>query len=346
MTSLFMRHKSFLLGCLFFTSCSLANADWNSFNSDVVNTQIIPGYERLQSSASSLDKAREKFCRNKKDTQAYSSFKNSYAEFGVAWQAVQHIRFGPISYAKRDVSIQFWPDKKGYSGKRIHEFKKNTDIALSEQEFPTSRFSIGALNVLERILYSKEPIGNRSCELLALHTQNVLLISSELAVEWKESMRKQFEDPRQLDGFFEDEIDAATALLKGAAENLEVISALKLLRPMGSSAKKAKFQRLEAWRSGLSLPFITENLDVSIAMIETLQKNIPNAELSSTTSILESAKNRLMSINLPLAKAIKSNEQYRELKDIAQDLIHAHSELENTLTKMGIHLGFNSRDGD
>lgn len=328
-----------------------SEAEWKTFNNASVVQFIIPAYEALNSASRRLHNSTEKLCQSPTHESLEQSRK-SFHQTMDAWQSVQNITFGPIEFSMRSHSMQFWPDKKNHIGKHLAALiASNKPELLNKDNFQKASISVKGLPAIERILFSKTALTELEtnkfhCSVLTTISQNVESISSSLRTEWQEHMRKQFADAKQLDGYFEDDIDAATALLKTMIEPLEVIRDLKLKRPMGSAFGKEKFKRLESWRSQRSLRNIELNIRSLAQMFMRLEALLPVETFKDISLQYQQLNLAITQLNAPLEEAIRTDEGYQAALTISNKISTLHKDLETAITALGIHLGFNSRDGD
>ena len=223
------------------------------------------------------------------------------------------------------------------------------DLPVSVKGFPA----------IERLLYRKDSLAKLkqnpfACQVGLRIARYIASSSKAMATEWRESMLPQFEDPTQLDGYFEDELDAATTLLKALVEPLEIMRNLKLLRPMGSSAEAAKPTRLESWRSELSL----KNLQANLASLRAMYALPDQRGASSMRNLLGQEKQRLIdslfdqaqtqmsSMPGSLETILETEAGHAASLELANSLHVLHDALRDALVEMGVSLGFNSQDGD
>jgi predicted lipoprotein len=331
--------------------------DWKSFNNTTINQFVIPAYASLSSSAKSLHQNTRALCTTPSESTLKQS-RQSFHKTMDGWQSIQNITFGPIEFSMRAHSMQFWPDKKNHIGKHLGKLlASNNPSLLSEDKFQRSSISVKGLPAIERILFGQSALDDiRSqefrCQVLTTISQNVLSISHALHTEWQNHMREQFADAKQLDGYFEDDIDAATALLKTMIEPLEVIRDLKLKRPMGSAFGKEKYKRLESWRSERSL----RNVELNIRSLQQmftgkdgqsgLSVMLPKKAFENIAQQYEDLLRIIRRIDGPLEHAIQTSEGYQAITQVYQNIGELHTKLEKTAYELGIQLGFNSRDGD
>lgn len=341
----------------FTPSANAKERDWHAFNLGVVTHHILPAYQALETSAANLATESQQLCTHS-NTKQLDQARAAFHLTMDAWQAIQHIAFGPIEYDMRSHKLYFWPDKKNHTGKQLAKLFKSEDVTrLEDEAFQYASVSIKGLPAIERILFAEtalEALQSQPfrCQVLVKISTHVREISQALAKEWLTYMLPQFKDSQQVDGYFEDDIDAATALLKALVEPLEIIKDLKLLRPLGSEFGKQKPKRLESWRSERSLDNLRHNLLAARVMLfgnEHFKGLAPHLGKSAAAGLAEqltAIEHTLQSIEPPLFTAISTDKGYDATKRLATQLSQLHTQLEALMSGLGIHLGFNSRDGD
>jgi len=324
--------------------------NWSAFNIKLVTQQIIPGYKAMSAATDSLEQSSKQLCLLKDDASLLA-VKVAFHQSMDAWQSIQYVNFGPIEYAMRSASLQFWPDKKNHIGKQLNQLVSSKDTARLAQKFDGMSVSIKGLPAIERLLYTADSLTELSqdpyrCQVLQRISQNASEISHALSSEWQNFMLAQFEDASGIDGFFEDEIDAATALLKTIVEPIEIVRDLKLKRPLGSQFGKQKFKRLESWRSQRSLRNIRLNIKVIENSLPLLNSVLTYGDANRIAKQLAKVTTLIDQIPSPLEQSIQTESAYEVLIQLVTQLNLLHKNLEQGVSKVGIHLGFNSRDGD
>jgi len=338
---------------------------WKAFNISTVENYIIPAYSALAESNSKLHVTTQTLCKTLASSSTVlvernlASVKDAFHQSMDAWQYIQNINFGPIEIGMRNHSIQFWPDKKNHIGKQLLKLISDNDpSALTSNEFENASVSVKGLPAIERLLFNDELFGafknkSFSCEVLVGISRYLMSTSKSLHEEWELSMLPQFRDAKQLDGYFEDDIDAATSLLKTLVEPIEVIRDLKLQRPLGNQFDKVKFKRFESWRSERSL----KNIKLNILSLESLfigalakdkglQLLLTESEYKAIKQDFTKVLNNIQQIESPLKKSALTASGYQSTESLIASLTELHVNLETAITHSGIRLGFNSRDGD
>jgi hypothetical protein len=353
--------KILLINCLFGLSSSfvIAESDWRSFNTSTATNHVLPAYKQLALTTTSMSRKTGAFCESP-TPKALVEVKQEFASALNAWQAIQHINFGPVETLSRHAAMEFWPDKKNHVNKHLTKLvaTKNDD-KLIPGNFVQNSIAIRGFPAIELLIYNKDALRQLSddtfrCQVLIAISEHVSLTSQALEKEWA-AMLSQFSDPTQVDGFFEDDIDAATALLRTLVEPLEVIEDLKLKRALGSNVSFAKPKRLESWRSAQTL----NNLKTNLASLQSLysgdsasnQTNGLSALLSKKQDLAIKAQfaevNRdLSKLPSPLTEHINKAETYAALNGVRESIQLLRESIEKSIASLGINLGFNSRDGD
>lgn len=335
--------------------------EWRDFNLVTVKQLIIPAYQDLSHKASQLHAETIQLCREPDNTDLnLVKARLAFHETMDAWQFIQNVQFGPIQTLMRNYSMQFWPDKKNHVEKQLRQLiNSENNNALSETEFHKASVSIKGLPAIEHLLFNEKESPNLfkkpfHCQVLQRIAAYTAKTSQDLVKEWQE-MQTQFEDATQLDGYFEDDIDASTSLLKTLVEPIEVIRDLKILRPLGSEIGQQKIKRLESWLSERSLRNIQFNIkslskiyhgDNKDIKFKGLMPLLDKQAAQRISTLFAQIKTDLNDIPAPIERSLDTPKTYQALQTLSNSLKLLHAQLESAIAEQGIHLGFNSRDGD
>lgn len=356
-----------LLGSLWFQPVLAAptNEQWQAFNLAVIDQHITPRYQQLAHQADELLLANTTLCQTL-DESSLNASKKAYNLTMDAWQGIQHIRFGPVETLMRIFSMQYWPDKKNHIGKHLESLiSSNDDTLLSSDRFYGLGISVKGLPAIERILYADDALAKLKadpfrCKVNIRIAAYVAEMGRDTELEWQTVMRPHFQDVNSGDDYFEEDLEASTLILKALVEPLEVIRDLKIDRPLGKSADNVKYKRLESWRSARSLRNIVLNISALEALYkgDVYQDDGSNKGLANVQHLLETKdsnaialqfkalKSQLEKVPSPLKESIRTEEGRKALLLASEMITGLHNNLEKTLAANGIHLGFNSRDGD
>lgn len=351
-----------ILGCLWFQPAFSAptSEQWHGFNLAVIDKHITPRYQQLAAQGDKLLSANTALCKAL-DESSLETAKQEYNQTMDAWQGIQHIRFGPVEILMRNFSMQYWPDKKNHIGKHLERLiSSNDDALLSSDRFYRLGISVKGLPAIERLLYADEALAKLKadpfrCKVNVRIAAYIAEMGRDIVLEWETVMRPHFENVNSEDDYFEEDLEASTLILKAQVEPLEVIRDLKIDRPLGRTAKKVNYKRLESWRSARSL----RNIELNIAALEALfvgdgsKNDIANVQhllapddAKAITSQFKALESQLAKIPSPLKDSIQTEDGRKALVTASEMITRLHENLETTLATNGIHLGFNSRDGD
>ncbi len=351
-----------LLGSLWFQSALAepTNKQWHEFNLAVIDQHIVPRYQQLERQGDKLLSANTALCEVLDESSLQAS-KAAFNHTMDAWQGIQHVRFGPVEILLRHFSMQYWPDKKNHIGKHLERLiADNDEELLTSDRFYRLGVSVKGLPAIERLLYADDALAALKanpyrCMVAVRISAYVAEMGRDIVLEWDSVMRPHFANVNSGDDYFEEDLEASIFILKALVEPLEVIRDLKIDRPLGKRAGKAKYKRLESWRSARSL----RNIQINVSELKALFKGDGKQDSSASVQHLldetdakailrqfSALESQLKSIPSPLEETINTPEGRSELLKASSMITSLHESLEAAMVKNGIHLGFNSRDGD
>lgn len=354
---------AYVLTCLLFIGThNTANAavtlqQWQQLNQSIVHGHILPAYENLALQSTQLkDKTRE-FCESP-DNSTLLATQQQYKHTLVAWQAIQHVTFGPIELLMRSYSIQFWPDKKNLTSKQLNKILAAEDPAsLTDEAFQTASIAVKGLPAMERLLFTDSALTQIQqkpfrCEFLQAISHYIERQTSNTFSEWQ-AFKEEYAYLESEEGLYEDSEEAAIDLMKAQIEPLEIIKDLKVLRPLGKS--KAKAKRLENWRSEHSL----QNIQINISSLHYMFSGVEGSNLYSllkaqgAEDLAEGIDEQFIALEkilqqlpTPLSQYLHDQEVREQLLLLTQGLNLLHTLLAKSMGLLELQLGFNSRDGD
>lgn len=326
-------------------------------NATAADQHLLPAYQGLAAATADLDAAMLAQCRSDPAARP-AQLKSAFADAFLAWQGVQHLRFGPIQVLSRDFRFQLWPDKRGSVRKHLARLLASKDPArLGPEAFASGSAAVQGFGALERLVYPSAGNGSAddaawTCRVAAAMTANLAGMASATLAEWRDgdtAHRTMFATAADGNDYYEDAAELSGKLLNALHTQLERMVTQKLDRPLGDGADKVYPKRAEAWRSALSLPALRANTVALQALYHTafagpLDGRAPDAAM---TAGFEQALRQIDAIERPLAEAVTDpaiREQLVALRATLSDLQrHTATALAN---KLGLSLGFNSLDGD
>lgn len=338
-------------------SAQVSPEQWRDYNLNIVDNHIQPGYQQLAEQSSILHERIAQLCQQPSE-QALQQAQMQFRDTAIAWQAIQHISFGPIDFLQRRYSMHFWPDKKNLTSKQLNLMLQAEDPkALSEESLQNASIAIKGLPALERILFAEHALDEITkspyrCQYAAAVGGYISTQSRNTAQEWRE-YRSEYTQISNEEGVYETAEEAAIDLLKAQVEPIEVIYNRKLLEPMGKT--KAKPRRLENWRSGNSVA----NLQSNIAALHQMFSGISGSNLSTllqqqgqetiAATIEQQFKQieqHLAALPQPLSRHINKPAVRKQLITLVTEMETLHTAFLAAVQALNLELGFNSQDGD
>lgn len=334
--------------------------DWQSYNLETLNDDILPAYQRFASSAETLEAAGRALCQSPTEERlqsAQAAFRNTLND----WQGVSHLQFGPVTYLMRNYSIEYWPDRKGIGRKQLRDtLALPADTPLDQQFFHEASISIKGLPALEQLLFAEDALSDLKgeglhCRLTQAIAENLSGMAGGIYGDWQREGMALAESPATDD---EGEADEGAIppfsvdLMKSMVEPIELIRDTKLIAVMGKGPDNTYPHRAESWRSEQSLSNIRKNLEAAYALFE--------GERSGVDQLLRQSGNMDLAVAIeqqfelldaqldPLGDSLTAalTDHYSELTRLVQSLKTLDNLLTQATQTLGVQLGFNSRDGD
>ncbi len=260
------------LAAMFASTTSASEIDWSEAHSQVVHNNFVAPYRQLANSTQALAKQVAQLCEaihsepdttQEKLTQTQNRFKKSYLD----WAKVQHITIGPMAFLERRERIQYWPDKHKVTGRQLWRLlaQINEGSSLTLEQLQGKSVALQGLPVLERMLFSeKHPLDSSRCLIAIKVTENLYTIAKENYMAWISAPVKfaqELLEPHPSLGIYPSQEVIAEIFFNQLTTQLLIVEKLKLERVIKKGSKvKNKPRELEAWRSGLSLSLIRQNL--------------------------------------------------------------------------------------
>ncbi|MCP5301310.1 MAG: imelysin family protein [Chromatiaceae bacterium] len=319
---------------------------------DVARHHIVPAYAHLAATTRGLDEAAAR-CG---DADA-SALRMRFADAFLAWQGINHLRFGPIQVLSRDFRFQLWPDKRGSVTRHVNALLASRDAAqLAPDTFAAGTAAVQGFGALEYLLYdnarSADVDPGWRCRVLRTITANLARMAADTLAEWRDGEQahvKMFATAADGNSYYDSAGEVAGRLLNNLHTALEHVASNKLGRPLGETADKASPKRAEAWRSGLSLDAVKANLAAAHALYRhAFAPALTDPALADRIdAAFDAASEAADAITPPLAQAVVAAESRRAVQALQWQVEVLESLLADQLAPaLGLGLGFNSLDGD
>ncbi len=169
--------------------------DYAGINADVSAHHIRSGYGQLNEKVQALFSALKDLCKNTTTTtldQARLAFHGAVD----AWQAVEHIRFGPAQTQNAHARANFWPDKRGRVDKHLWRLmtRKDAEAALKPIAFAKGSVAVQGFSALERLLFGNDVLAQikrpatavTPCAVATAISVNITDLAKALVTEWRQ----------------------------------------------------------------------------------------------------------------------------------------------------------------
>ena len=367
-----------MIGSLFLVACGDESAE-QQLLAHAAHGIITPWYVELDAHASQFVTQSAAFCQaGQEKTDLYPQLQQQWRNTMTAWARVQPIGFGPIEDGNLRWKLQFWPDRKDLTRKKVEALISGDEV-LSAERIASASISVQGLAALEYLLfderggtlkrYINDPQAQRRCHMLEAITTRVQQVTFQLVSQWRgdvtqHSFADQLSQPGEGNDQYPDNNAALGELLNTLVVGAEMVKRNKLGIPIASNKPdgRTKPYRLEAWRSQHSLPL----MKASVGSLEQLYRGDKGYGLADylahdrqvDASLLQRIDDTFIDVNKRFSvlegplftqlkqSRVKESEHYTALFELYKDLEKLQVALNQLPAKLGIQLGFNSNDGD
>jgi predicted lipoprotein len=357
-----LRHSSRALLCGLLILCPVfSSADDTQTLLQIADQHIIPAYDKLAVSTALLQDKAKAFCAAPA-AEALEAMRTAFHQAMDDWQAIQHIRFGPVEYLLRGPRFQLWPDTRGAVGKHLAQLLASTDpSALESLRFARGSVAVQGFSALEILLFDTRiqtgqfdasDAGRFRCAVIEAITGNLAHMAAGIETDWVEDdkgHRQYFATAATGNDYYENAREALSKILNNLHTQLQFIVEQKLDRPLGSTVARANGRRAESWRGSRSLRNIRRNLRSLQALYRVaFAAQITDPELAGRIAAgFDEALRRLEQVPPPLHEAVTNPAARQATLNLRTQI----SELQGLFAgpvpqALDLSLGFNSLDGD
>ncbi|MBN3495416.1 imelysin family protein [Vibrio neptunius] len=277
------------------------------------------------------------------DQTKLPSLKSQWHQTMMAWMALQGQERGPEKALEQSWNIQFWPDKKNTTGRKMAALT-GQDQAWTQEQISQQSVTVQGLGSVEWLLYdqaSSLSSSHTACQTGIAITENIALNAQSIAMAW------------QTNPWVELDEKAWTSEYISLLSNQLEYSMKKLSRPLANFGKPRPYFA-ESWRSETSMLNLKANIVRMQALylaegdgLDALLRKRGKVQLAD--SITQQFDTAL--VTWPTDESLfdmlqtkegyrKTYAQYNKLEQLKY-LIH-----EEVAIELGVVIGFNATDGD
>ncbi|CCN33453.1 putative Peptidase_M75 [Vibrio nigripulchritudo SO65] len=284
----------------------------------------------------------QQYCGSEDLTE--DSLKSAWHSTMLRWMALQGQERGPENALKESWNMQFWPDKKNTTGRKMSTLVK-ADKAWSANDLSQMSVTVQGLGSMEWLLYDKaSPIHKdkiKACDSGLAISLNIADKSDNIADAWQANPWKSLDEKKW-----------RTEYLSLLSNQLEY-SMKKMSRPLAKVGKPRPYFA-ESWRSETSLSNLKANVKAMKALYIAhgygLDKELRDrGRIQLADSIVEQFDLTLDTWpeESSMFAMLKSKEGYRNVLAQFNKLEHLKYLIhEEVAIELGVVVGFNATDGD
>ncbi|XAW88589.1 imelysin family protein [Vibrio sp. CDRSL-10 TSBA] len=281
---------------------------------------------------------------NRSNEQVYSSneqLKQQWHSTMLAWMALQGQERGPAAALEQSWNVQFWPDKKNTTGRKMQALLKQNQ-SWSSADIAQQSVTVQGLGALEWALYdSQSPLMSapeKACPAVTAISENLATKAAIIEQAWQQNPWTKMDEPTWQSAYI--------ALLSNQLE----YSMSKMSRPLANIGQPRPYFS-ESWRSKTSML----NLKANIEAMQTLYLSSLDGELRARK--LDDLADRVKTQYANLVSTWPQNPSLFDMlqsKDGYRDVLSQYNKLEQlkyllhdeVAVELGVVIGFNSSDGD
>ncbi|MGR5079572.1 imelysin family protein [Photobacterium swingsii] len=325
--------------------------------SDAVHQLHVTSAANFAQQANQLDQDFQLYCQSP-TAGTLSQAKEQWSTTMQAWMALQGREKGSEAALGLSWQIQFWPDKKNTTGRKLNQLLKQETMwqaaALANQSV-----AVQGLGAAEWFLYDQQSpivqsklseydkaaqvdkISAENCSLFTAVSGRIADSSAALEQAWKVNPWQSLP------------VKMALGEYLGALNNQLDYTMKKLSRPLGKPGSPKVYQA-ESWRSQTSMVNLKSNItamqQLYLANESGLDKLLRDRGYAATADRIDKRFSALLE-GWPQTPAmvpmLKTREGYRQLLNIYNGLEYIQIALQDEVApELGIVVGFNATDGD
>jgi predicted lipoprotein len=347
-----------------------SEADYHALNKAIVAGHVLPRQAAFADATAALQTTADVACASRAAVDL-AALRAAFVAALDAWEAVQHVGFGPVEYFSRRSRIFFWPDPRNSVGRQLGDLlAKGSPQSITEQSIASESVAVQGLPALERLLYD-EGLAARlaagadgtdtACAAVRAIAANLATMARDINEAWSQGDKAYvlyLDQPGPDHPRFRHHREVTVELFKSLHAAVELVADHKLARPLGASIQAARPRLAEAWRSGRSLANIRANLAAARAlyagsagkesMSAFVREVAGDRELDDLlTRAFAQTLATADGISGSLEAGVASADSRRRLETLSREAKALKALLAQRLAPaLGVPVGFNALDGD
>jgi hypothetical protein len=334
-----------------------AEPDYRALNSAAITNHVLPRYQALSSAAAQFESAASGFCAG--DRKTLVSVRHAWLSLMLAWEGIQHVRFGPIDLFNRQQRFAFWPDTRNVATRQMVELLGTRDTSvLTPERLVSGATAVQGLGAAERILWGDDATkisgggedARFRCTYLTTVAANLNTIARETRADWAGPPRdfaQSFMSPSGHDPYARPQ-DATADIFKSLYTALELVGDHKLARPLGQDWRTSKPRLAEFWRSASSGTAIVANLDAARELYRIVGPFVPDRALDADLRRrMDGVTSLARALGGPLESVVADKSRRPTAERLRADVAALKAMMAEKLAKaLGVTMRFNALDAN
>jgi len=331
-----------LAACLLATSASAQETDHGALRERALKV-LEAQFSVFRDATKVLQTASTDYCDGSLSRDEYLvAFKDTW----LAWAPLDSYQFGPIEQSGAVLSINFWPDKKGFVGRGLRNLLSLPPERQSDpQTVAAGSAAAQGFPAIEMLMFTDI----KECPAIVGISGHMNAVAEQLLLDWFDeggwadlARNAGPDNPVYLT-----EVEFTKVLYTAIDFGLTRIADTRLGRPLGSFDRPFP-KRAEAWRSGLSLDIIHAQLDG----IETLLHRgfgpaVFNPSMSWVRKVIADTHKRIDLIAAPLDQAVQQPQMRIRVEAAQTKVRYLQLQFDEDIGPgLGVETGFSAADGD
>jgi predicted lipoprotein len=331
--------------------------DYRALNSAAIINHVLPRYQALAGAAAQFESAASGFCAG--DRKNFAPVRHAWLTLMLAWEGIQHVRFGPIDLFNRQQRFAFWPDTRNVATRQMAELLGTRDLAaLAPERLVTGSTAVQGLSAAERILWGDDAakiaggdeVARFRCTYLTTVAANLNTIARDTRADWTGPPRDFAQSFMSSSdhGTYAKPRDATADIFKSLYTALEQVGDNKLARPLGQDWRTSKPRLAEFWRSASSGMAIVANLDAARDLYRILGPFVPDRALDADLKRrMDGVTSLARALGGPLESVVADKSRRPTAERLRADVAALKAMMaEKLATALGVTMRFNALDAN
>ena len=345
--------KKITLFFLLSVQIAFATPDYLKLSSTLADQHIIPLYKDFAQKTNDLAQEVNQLCQNPNVNQL-SIVQESFKQMALSWGRVQHINFGPIQYLDGYAKMEFFPDKKGFTQRKLRKVLDEENPAiLKEVQEGKETPPLQSFGAMEHILFS--PVSHLQnseyrCQLLQSQSQFFQSHAGKTQEAWQTFYKDAF------NSVAENNQDAAKVsiaeMMKSNLFALDHAVSRQIGLSYAPKKKKGKPFYVQFPLSKISFEVLEQNIKTQQEIVKKIYasiivKKLGKEHLGKLLTHFDHVLNKIQTFDMPLREAVSQSQTRKQVQELYLHATVLYRIFARTLTEsLDIPIGFNALDGD